>query len=331
MERLGSSADEPRAGGVIGETVSRLDCIYVTASSRDARHTRICVASIRYFYPGVAIRLLIGGRLEPGLIEELARYWSVTVADISEADWGWGFVKLEPLFRAGRERFMVLDSDTVFCGKVLEAWNSSAADFLVDDEKQTETKTHELYYDWRKVAAIDSTAAPPQFVFNSGQWFGTSGILSRDDFAQLIVWNGRGPKLQHPQIFMCGEQGALNYLFNQKVRSGQISVDRRQIMRWPGHGMDGINTNAVAERSAPPLVVHWAGMKSFFLRSLVGADLLQFFETFYYSRLPGGRLRWAFALCRHVWIQYSFFISLRLRLRHQKWFGWQGEHNGSRV
>ena len=157
----------------------RLDCIYVAASAHDARYTRICVASIRYFYPHAAIKLLAGGALEPGLREELARYWDVGMADIRPGNWGWGFVKLEPLFGPPGQRFLVVDSDTVFAGPVLEAWAASSAEFLVDDEQQTETDTQRLYYDWRKVAAIDPAARPPQFVFNSGQWFGTAGVLCR--------------------------------------------------------------------------------------------------------------------------------------------------------
>ena len=34
----------------------KVDCIYVTAAAHDARYTRICVASIRYFYPEIPIK-----------------------------------------------------------------------------------------------------------------------------------------------------------------------------------------------------------------------------------------------------------------------------------
>src|SRR5262249_17236477 len=129
-----------------------IDCIYVTASAHDARYTRICVASIRHFYPNVVIKLLAGGRLEAGLQDELARYWEVHLAGVPRGDWGWGFIKLEPLFGRPGERFLVVDSDTVFAGDVLATWAASSADFLVDDEQQSESDTHRLYYDWRKVA-----------------------------------------------------------------------------------------------------------------------------------------------------------------------------------
>ena len=41
--------------------------VYIAASLHDARYTRICVASLRYFYPAVRIKLLPGGPLQRGL------------------------------------------------------------------------------------------------------------------------------------------------------------------------------------------------------------------------------------------------------------------------
>lgn len=296
----------------------KIDVIYVTASTRDARFTRICVASIRHFYPNAPVKLLIGGELEEGLVEELARYWDVGMSDVPPGQWGWGFVKLEPLFGPCGERFLVLDSDTVFAGKVLETWANCDGHFLVDDEHQTEADTRRLYYDWRKVAAVDPAARSPQFVFNSGQWFGTAGQLSREDFAPFIDWSSMPPKLRHAELFMPGDQGVLNYVINQKIALDSLAVARHKIMRWPGNGMDDLSVEAVKCGKAPPLVIHWAGMKAIFLRNMVGADLLNFYEAIYFSRLPMGHVRRALALWRHVWIHWTFSMSLLFRLRLQR-------------
>jgi hypothetical protein len=108
-----------------------IDCIYVAASAADARYTRICVASVRYFYPTIPIKLLIGGRLERGLAKELNRYWNVGLAEVQPGEYGWGFVKLEPLFGKRGERFLMLDSDTAIVGDVLALYATNEADFLV--------------------------------------------------------------------------------------------------------------------------------------------------------------------------------------------------------
>ncbi|MEP6740880.1 MAG: hypothetical protein ABJB61_00165, partial [bacterium] len=96
-----------------------VDCIYLAACARDARLTRICVASIRYFYPDVPIRLLAGDILQRGLAKELKRYWGVELVDLPEGDYGWGLVKLEPLFGPPGQSFLVMDVDTVMTGRLL--------------------------------------------------------------------------------------------------------------------------------------------------------------------------------------------------------------------
>ncbi|MGB7077148.1 MAG: hypothetical protein WBD53_08160 [Xanthobacteraceae bacterium] len=293
-------------------TTRPLDCIYVAASAHDARFTRICVASIRHFYPHVVLKLLAGGKLQPGLGEELARYWDVGAADVPAGDYGWGFVKLEPLFGKGGERFLVVDSDTVFAGPVLDVWAKSTADFLVDDEQQTEVDTHRLYYDWRKVAAIDSAARAPQFVFNTGQLFGSAGVLTRKDFAPWIDWI-MPRRLKYPDCFMPGEQGILNFVLNQEsVRQG-VRVERRKIMLWPGHGMEGLDARMVAQREGPPVVVHWAGMKKRMLSDMAGSDLLLFFERLYYRCLPRPRLQRIIGVGRHALTELRTRMRIRAR------------------
>lgn len=299
--------------------MSRLDCIYVAASARDGRFTRICVASIRRFYPDVAIKLLLGGPLEAGLQDELTRTWNVGVAELPVGDWGWGFVKLEPLFGPPGERFLVLDSDTAFAGEALAPWAGSTADFLVDQEPQSEDETRRLYYDWQKVAAVDPDAAPPDFVFNSGQWFGTRGLLHRSDFAPFVDWSSMPPRLRQADLFMPGDQGVLNYVINRKARDGTIRVERRKIMRWPGHGMDGISADTIAKGEAPPLIVHWAGMKKARLGSMTGADALNYFERLYYSRLSHSAARRILAAGRYQVAEWTHGLKLKVRLRLARW------------
>lgn len=294
-----------------------VDRVYICASTLDSRYTRICVASIRYFYPDVPIRLLVGGRLQRGLSDELQQYWNVGTADVPRGDYGWGFVKLEPLFGPSGERFLVLDSDTVLTGQVLEIWNEFHSPFLVDDEQQSEADTKRLYYDWEKVREIDQDARPPEFVFNSGQWFGTAGVLTRNNFAPWLEWTI--PRTISPQgYFMNGEQGILNYVLNQKAAIDGLCVERRQIMRWPGHSMEGLDAETVSKRAAVPRVVHWAGLKKARQRYMMGADLLAFFEKVYYERLPAGKARRVFASYQNTFSHWADGFQVRAGLVWRK-------------
>jgi len=274
-----------------------INCVYIAASARDARFTRICVASVRYFYPEVPIRLLVGGRLLRGLADELQRYWDVGGADLPVGDYGWGFVKLEPLFGPPGERFLVLDSDTVMTGPVLELAACHDEDLIVDDENQSPEGAKTIYYDSERAAEEGSSVPDPAFLFNTGQWFGRSGILSRGDFGGLVQW-GFPPRLTNPRVFRNGEQGIFNFVANEQLRLGKLRVARVPLMCWPGNGMSGLDAETVSKHAATPRIVHWAGVKKARQQDMIGADLLAYFERVYYQRLPAGTARRLFAGCR---------------------------------
>jgi hypothetical protein len=297
-----------------------VDCIYLAACSRDARLTRICVASIRYFYPDVPIKILAGDILQPGLADELQKYWNVGVADLPEGDYGWGLVKIEPLFGPPGHRFMVCDVDTAFTGPILDRRAQSDAPFFVDDEQLSDADFKRLYYDWEKLAPIDPKVQSARKAFNVGQWFGIAGVVSREDLDPWVEWT-LPRRLKYPDLFMGGDQGVMNYVVLQKEAFEGLKIERQTIMRWPGHSMEGLDLESVKNRTAPALVIHWAGMKATLLRAMMGGDLLQFFEDYYYSRIPLGRVRRILALWQHVWLQWSFQIGRRVKLRTRMWFG----------
>jgi hypothetical protein len=273
---------------------------------------------VRFFYPHIPIRLLIGGRVQPRLLEELKRVSNVEMAAVPAANYGWGFIKLEPLFQERPARFLVLDSDTILIGPVLEVAKECHSEFIVDEENQTVVDTKRLYYDWEKIKEIDPTATQPEFVFNSGQWFGSSNLLRREDFACWIEWS-MPRRLRYPHAFMPGEQGILNYVVNNKARSCRGTVATRKILRWPGHDLTDVKLSAVMRGKVSPYreIVHWAGFKAPRLESLPRADLLLHFERLYYEQHGGGeRLRLARA--KRYAREYRarrFAIKLKQRLR----------------
>lgn len=299
-----------------------ISSIYVTVSKHDARFARICICSIRRFYPLVPIRLLLGGSVETALIRELTSYWNVEVVPLRRGEWGWGFIKLEPLFFQPRESFLILDSDTILTGPIVELWDGCDSSFLVDDEYHTDDKICMLYYDRSKLAQVGLPCSPPRFVFNSGQWFGTSCILSRNKFSHLIDWSRKPPRLNRPDIFKNGEQGVFNYILNEAAQFDGISVSKCPIMHWPGHGMMSISLESVLNNSAPLRIVHWAGFKAPNLSRLPGSDLLIFFEKEYYKRLPLGTFKYLISLFYYPLQFYvaklSLILTLFLRRTFQK-------------
>jgi hypothetical protein len=294
-----------------------VDCVYIAACARDARLTRICVASIRYFYPDVPIRLLAGDILQRGLASELRRYWGVELVDLPEGDYGWGLVKLEPLFGPPGESFLVVDVDTAFTGPVLGLRAASDAPFFVDNEQLSDADFKRLYYDWDKLLEIDAKVQSARTAFNVGQWFGTAGLVKREEFDPWIEW-ALPRRLRYPELFMGGDQGVMNYVILQKEAFEGLHIERRTIMRWPGHSMEGLNAESVAKLTAPPLVIHWAGMKKPALRHMVGGDILLFFEKFYYTRVPAGQLRRWLAICQHFLIHWMHWVRVRVTLTYRR-------------
>jgi hypothetical protein len=297
-----------------------VDCIYLAACARDARLTRICIASIRYFYPNVPMKILAGDIIQPGLAEEVKKYWNVGLVDLPVGDYGWGMVKLEPLFGPPGQRFMVVDVDTVFTGRILDLRAESDAPFFVDDELLSDDDFKRLFYRWDKLADIDPDVQSARKAFNVGQWFGTAGIVQREEFDPWIEWT-LPRRLRYPELFMGGDQGVCNYVILKKEVFPGLRIERRTFMRWPGNGMNDLTVARVANRTAPPLVIHWAGMKAIFLCSMVGGELLRFFEDYYYTRLPMARPRRIFHLLRHVWVHVAFEVGRRIKLRRQILFG----------
>lgn len=266
------------------------------------------------------MKILAGDILQSGLAEEVAKYWNVGLVDLPVGDYGWGMVKLEPLFGPPGQRFMVVDVDTVFTGKVLDLRAQSDATFFVDDEPQSDAEYKRLFYDWDKLREIDPNVQSARKAFNVGQWFGTAGMVRREEFDPWVEWT-LPRRLRYPDLFMGGDQGVCNYVILKKEALAGLRIDRRTFMRWPGHGMAELTVEAVAGRTAPPLVIHWAGMKGIFLCNMVGSDLLQFFEYYYYTRLPMARLRRILHLLRHVWVHVAFEVGRRITLRWWIWFG----------
>lgn len=93
--------------------------VYINTYRYDYRLTCICVASVRYWYPLIEIILIkdLGqGDFNNTLLQ---KHWNVKIFDTKRKSFGWGYGKLEPLFGEDIQSFLVLDSDSVLTGPVI--------------------------------------------------------------------------------------------------------------------------------------------------------------------------------------------------------------------
>ena len=267
-----------------------IERVFIATHKGDVRQARICVASIRYWYPDIPIALIkdyYGGDFST---DEIERVWNVTTFETTHRRFGWGMSKLEPVFSERGSRFMILDSDTVFTGKVLTHLENHTEDFVVHFENQPPQRLNEIYFDLEKLRSFDPDFKFDGQVFNTGQYVATGGLLRREDFA-AVSWNTSPPSLTAPEIFKNGDQGVLNYVLLKKAAQAELSIGAASFMRWPLNGIDDIDLAKLATDSPYTEVIHWAGLSRPRLGSMIRADILRFFEDFYYSRVPLGTMK----------------------------------------
>lgn len=287
-----------------------IDIVYISTYRNDLPLTRICVASIRYWYADIPIQLIKDTGAGEFSTQEIEERWNVSVVNTGQRRFGWGFAKLEPLFFVRREKFLMVDSDTVFTGRVLDMLGAYDAEFVVDDETQSAEEVKRLYYDLQSLKGIDPTFQPCGKNFNSGQWVGTSGLVRREDFSHVVEWDNP-PRLKYPKMFMPGDQGVLNYVLEKLANTGRIQLARCPLMWWAPRDIAKLDIQAMAQGSPYSQIIHWAGCKLYAKEPMPRTDILQFFERYYYSRVPRGQLLRSL----RSWLHYANHHRTRLLRR----------------
>jgi hypothetical protein len=151
--------------------------IYIATHKHDLRFARICVASIRYWYPEIPIALIKDEFCGEFSTEELERVCDVSVYQTKQRDFGWGMSTLEPVFAEPGGRFLILDADTVFTGRVLDRLETFTEDFVVSLETQPPQRLREIYFDLEKLREVDPHSVFKGQTFNTGQYVATGGRL----------------------------------------------------------------------------------------------------------------------------------------------------------
>lgn len=281
--------------------MSKIEKIFIPCCEKDIWFTKICVASIRYWYPNIPIYLIKDYKLGNFSTLEIERYWDVVILNTEIKKFGWGFAKLELLFRENNERVLIVDSDTVFLGRVIEVLDVFDEDFIVSgyriDPKSNVCK--KTYFDIDKLLEFDPIYVFPGVAFNTGQIVATCGKINKNDFLNLIDW-GEPPALRFKNIFSCADQGILNYILMKKHQLGQISVKSFDFYKWSFYKFskqelsDMLKLSQIEKRQGYPYIVHWAGYvnrlgtKSPPFSKMPLANILKFYNSFYYSKVRFG-------------------------------------------
>jgi hypothetical protein len=293
----------------------KISDVYICVHRYDLRFAQICIQSIRHWYPDINITLVKNYYSGAFSVKYLQKYFGVKVLDRKGKSYGVCFGKLEPLFLPEKKKFILVDTDTVFVGKVIDYLNAVEADFVVDKEEQEETEVKRLYFDSRAVKNKFPAFPDNFFCFNAGQWMGTSGVLSKQSFSDVLVWDEQDqPRLRYPDIISMYDQGAFNYLLNVENSRGTLKVERAPLMIWPGNGKAAnISLEEIKSRTSGTVgIVHWAGLKKKRMEDMTRSDILMYYEQEFYRKLPFGARIYNKILLKYLNMEFKFLHFLGL-------------------
>ena len=206
--------------------------------------------------------------------------------------------KLEPLFLPSRARCLIIDSDVVFLGPVLDELERHDEDFIVVNESHPIESIRRNYFNEQTVQRLYPSFQFPGYVFNTGQIVTNTGIFAREDFAPFVSFTEPRQPLQ-PDLFLCGEQGFLNYIVLSKIQDGSLTLRRQHFMKWAAAmNSKDVNTDVLTILSPYKFMVHWAGPKSESLSANPMNHLLEYFEGEYYRRIKAKQASWSLSEIR---------------------------------
>ena len=263
----------------------KVETVYINTYKYDFHFARICIASVRYWYPEIPIFLIKDFGAGDFDTSQAEKKWGVQIFENTRKNFGWGYGKLEALFSGTCKSFLMLDADTVLTGPVIDKIEDIEAAFIVDDEVQPKERFNEIYYNLDRIKELEGSFVYPGYSFNSGQWFGTSGILTRKDFEKSLNWSDP-PCPKFPKIVFNGDQAHLNFILHWKEQLGLVTIRRIKLMVWPNsNNADFLNIVKIKDKDPDyPFIIHWAGMKASKILALPRPDILSFYQDYYYSK-----------------------------------------------
>lgn len=272
--------------------------VVVCCNRKDVFLARICIASIRYYYPDIDIELV----KDPGNgtfnTHELEKYFGVKVVDLGIKKLGWSGAKFHYLYQKPiGKKILILDADIVFIGPFLERLlpQIECNDYVVSiEENDISNKewVRNTYFDIEAVQNEYPLYKYPGYFFNAGQIFLTLGAIDKSLLEEFFN-PGKYPFWQKNKLFPLVDQSVYNYLLPTLVAEQKIKMGKEKFMIWAG-GNEFLNISLqdVADKKIDLGLVHWAGcLRIPYVSKMRGGDILVQFENFYYNTISFGLLK----------------------------------------
>lgn len=266
--------------------------IVVFANRKDFCLTKVCIASIRFYYPEVEI-LIVKDKLNGNFnTRRLCKATNVKVIKLSKRYYGWGAAKIHFILsqHIPKKRYLCLDSDIIFLGRVLDKIETLPEKFIVSPDWQIEPlkkEVTELYIDIEKVTKYYPTYSYPGFFFNTGQFVATPGIIPPSYFDAAFD-AGRYPYYKNRDVFALVDQAVLNAVLPVYCKEVNIDLGKADFMQWSVTFFADLKHQSFEffRDGKYPFLVHYAGdTRTHLLKKMKGAEILQTFHAQYFSKL----------------------------------------------
>ncbi|MBW7942335.1 MAG: hypothetical protein H3C64_08045, partial [Candidatus Kuenenia stuttgartiensis] len=242
----------------------QIDKVVIVCFKGDIHLLRPCIASVRYWYPDIEIYLLKDKFRGDFDTTEIEKHFSAKIDTPSRPNWGWGWAKLDPFINPVKDRYLVLDADTVMVGPVLSILNQHDDEFIVTGFASNDENNHIInahYLKIQEVKAINTGYQYPGFGFNTGQMVVTSGILNQKDFEEVCTFD-EDITCKYPNVFHYADQGVLNYILAFNRDRYDYSIKYENYWLWPaGDEALQLDIREIRSKNGYPLILHWAGIK----------------------------------------------------------------------
>ena len=272
--------------------------VVVCCNKKDFFLAKICIASIRYFYPEIPIELVKDFGNGYFSSKKLEQVYKVKNIDLGIKKIGWGAAKFHYLFHMplGKKVFL-LDADIIFLGPFLNRMErlSKENDYVVSAEKHVDPYSEYskiTYFDTREVERKFSDYKFPGYFFNTGQVFVTVGSIEKDEIAKYFD-QSTFPYWKDQSLFPLVDQSVYNYLLPTLSSQGKLKLATDNFVIWSRSNIaNDINLESITSKSCDVGVLHWAGdIRTPFLKQMNRSDILEFFEDNYYRSIPFGRAK----------------------------------------
>jgi hypothetical protein len=293
--------------------------IVVFCNKLDFYLTRICIASIRYFYPDITL-LLVKDELNGSFsTSELEKKFNVSLFDCGKKKFGWAASKTIFLLRAEAEKkYLLLDSDIIFTTPFIERVYQQYydADIIVSGEwfdVVDPVHISNTYFNLDLIKEFDQNYKFPGFFFNTGQIFITGGVIDYGDTSAFFDADNY-PYWKRLDIFPLVDQSLYNYLFPKLHEEKKIRLFADDFMIWSeSEKAKKIKKADLIFKKADAGMIHWAGAtRTPFLKKMTGTELLVFFQDLYYSKIFLGSFLMNYRKVSYV--LFTFFLRAKKKI-----------------